>query len=359
MRLQAAVRAYTIPRAALEAIIDGVEMDLDRVAYETADDLYPYCYRVASAVGLACIEIFGYTDPRARQYAVNLGQALQLTNIIRDVGADARTGRVYIPQEDLRAFDVTVDDLRAARYTEPFRRLMAYQAARARQFYRLAWESFPAADARSLLAAEIMGRIYLALLEEIEARRFRVFDAPVTVPGGKKLAIAVGCWIAARVGRAAGVTSCGIGDRVVAAHHVPCGECHYCRRGSASMCPAFKASNLDPGGFAECVRVPAPNVRHAMFRLPRHVTDEAASFVEPLACCLRSVQRARVEPGDTVVVVGLGSIGCLFVQLLRHAGAAVVGCDPIAERAASGRRLGATAAAPAEAAAAAQRAPSP
>src|SRR5207245_6327269 len=171
LRLQTAVRAYAIPRAALEAIIDGVEMDLDRVAYETAEELYPYCYRVASAVGLCCIEIFGYTDPRARQYAVNLGQALQLTNIIRDVGADARTGRVYIPQEDLRAFDVTVDDLRAARYTEPYMRLMAYQAARARQFYGLAWESFPAADARSLVAAEIMGRIYLALLEESEAGR--------------------------------------------------------------------------------------------------------------------------------------------------------------------------------------------
>src|SRR6266576_2858954 len=153
----------------------------------------------------------------------------------------------------------------------------------------------------------------------------------------------------------AGVQGIARGDRVVAAHHVPCGECHYCRRGSASMCPAFKASNLDPGGFAECVRVPAPNVRHAMFRLPRHVTDEAASFVEPLACCLRSVQRARVEPGDTVVVVGLGSIGCLFVQVLRDAGAAVVGCDPIAERAAIARRLGAAAAGPAEAAAAAQR----
>lgn len=121
------------------------------------------------------------------------------------------------------------------------------------------------------------------------------------------------------------------------------------------MCPAFKASNLDPGGFAEWVRVPAPNVRHAMFRLPRHVTDEAASFVEPLACCLRSVRRARVEPGDTVVVVGLGSIGCLFVQLLRRAGAAVVGCDPIAERAAIARRLGAAAAGPTEVAAAAQR----
>jgi L-iditol 2-dehydrogenase len=153
----------------------------------------------------------------------------------------------------------------------------------------------------------------------------------------------------------AGVTDCAIGDRVVAAHHVPCGECHYCRRGSESMCRAFKASNLDPGGFAEYVRVPAANARHAMFRVPGHVSDEAASFVEPLACCLRSVRRARVEPGDTIVVVGLGSIGCLFVQVLREAGAAVVGCDPIAERAAIARRLGAAAAGPAEAAAAAQR----
>ncbi|PYN39054.1 MAG: alcohol dehydrogenase [Candidatus Rokuibacteriota bacterium] len=153
----------------------------------------------------------------------------------------------------------------------------------------------------------------------------------------------------------AGVTDCAIGDRVVAAHHVPCGECHYCRRGSESMCRAFKASNLDPGGFAEYVRVPAANARHAMFRVPGHVSDEAASFVEPLACCLRSVRRARVEPGDTIVVVGLGSIGCLFIQVLRDAGAAVVGCDPIAERAAIARRLGAAAAGPAEAAAAAQR----
>jgi len=203
VRLQAAVRAYTIPRAALEAIVDGVEMDLDRVTYETADDLYPYCYRVASAVGLACIEIFGYTDPRARQYAVDLGTALQLTNIIRDVGADARAGRVYVPQAVLRAFGVTVDDLKAGRYTEQFVRLMTHQAARARRFYRFAWESFPTVDARTLVAAEIMARIYLALLGEIEARRFRVFDERITVPVARKLAIALRCWIAARLGRPA------------------------------------------------------------------------------------------------------------------------------------------------------------
>src|SRR5438132_12823045 len=118
LRLQAAVRAYPIPRAALEAIIDGVEMDLDRVAYETADDLYPYCYRVASAVGLCCIEIFGYTDPRARDYAVQLGTALQLTNIMRDVGVDARAGRVYVPRQDLKEFGVGEEDLIEGRYSD-------------------------------------------------------------------------------------------------------------------------------------------------------------------------------------------------------------------------------------------------
>jgi L-iditol 2-dehydrogenase len=138
-----------------------------------------------------------------------------------------------------------------------------------------------------------------------------------------------------------GVAGFTVGDRVVAAHHVPCGACHYCRRGSESMCRAFKASNLDPGGFAEYVRVPPANVRHASFRVPDHLTDEEASFVEPLACCLRAVDRARVEPGDTAVVVGLGSIGCLFTQLLARAGAAVAGADPLAPRAALARALGA------------------
>ncbi|OLB06216.1 MAG: hypothetical protein AUH14_06880 [Candidatus Rokubacteria bacterium 13_2_20CM_69_15_1] len=138
----------------------------------------------------------------------------------------------------------------------------------------------------------------------------------------------------------AGVTDCAIGDRVVAAHHVPCGECHYCRRGSESMCRAFKASNLDPGGFAEYVRVPAANARHAMFRVPGHVSDEAASFVEPLACCLRSVRRARVEPGDTIVVVGLGSIGCLFGMLAAARKARVILVGKSGWRLERARKLG-------------------
>ena len=132
-----------------------------------------------------------------------------------------------------------------------------------------------------------------------------------------------------------------VGDRVVVAHHVPCDECHYCRRGSSSMCRTFKTSNLDPGGFAELVRVPAPNVRHATFRVPDGTSDEVASFVEPLACCLRAVRRVRIEPGDTTVIIGAGSIGCLFVQLARRAGGRVVAVDTVAARAGLAQRLGA------------------
>ena len=198
-QLAAAVRAFGIPREALEAIIDGVEMDVDGTAFETAEDLAPYCYRVASAVGLCCIEIFGYTDPRARPYAVELGQALQLTNILRDVGADARSGRVYLPREDMRAFGITVEDLRAGRYDESFVGLMARGAARARDCYRRADAYFPPVDGRSLVPARIMGSIYAALLDEIEARRFRVFGERITVPTRRKVAIALRCWAGARL----------------------------------------------------------------------------------------------------------------------------------------------------------------
>jgi L-iditol 2-dehydrogenase len=131
------------------------------------------------------------------------------------------------------------------------------------------------------------------------------------------------------------------GERLVVAHHVPCFACHYCRRGSPSMCRHFKRINLDPGGFAELVRVPAPNVEHAAFRLPADMADETASFMEPLGCCLRAVKRSRVAAGDTALVVGLGSIGCLLVQLLALAGARVFAADVLAPRRALGRSMGA------------------
>lgn len=139
----------------------------------------------------------------------------------------------------------------------------------------------------------------------------------------------------------AGVKGFSAGGRVVVAHHVPCFDCHYCRRGSPSMCRHFKLSNLDPGGFAELCRVPAPNVEHAAFALPDAMTGETASFTEPLACCLRAVKRSGAAPGDTVIVVGLGSIGCLLARAFSLAGAVVFGADLVAGRRALGRRAGA------------------
>ena len=157
--------------------------------------------------------------------------------------------------------------------------------------------------------------------------------APRTPDGKPDLS---GIW---KVG--AGVTGFRRGRRVVVAHHVPCFSCHYCRRGSPSMCRHFKLSNLDPGGFAELCRVPAPNVEHAAFALPDTMSDETASFTEPLACCLRAVKRSGAVPGDTVMVVGLGSIGCLLARAFSLAGAAVFGADLVAGRRALGRRAGA------------------
>ncbi len=145
-----------------------------------------------------------------------------------------------------------------------------------------------------------------------------------------------------------GVTAFRPGDRVVAAHHVPCLACHYCRRGSVSMCRAFKESNLDPGGFAEYVRVPPENVRHATFRVPPEIPDAVAAFTEPLACCLRAIHRSGLGPGDTVVVVGLGAIGGLLLQLGLRAGARVVGTDLLDARRELARSLGATAVAAAD-----------
>jgi len=199
-RLREAVRRFPIPREALEEIIAGVEMDLDRSTYETFADLYPYCYRVASAVGLCSIAIFGYKDLRAQDYAINLGVALQLTNILRDVQTDARMGRVYLPQEDLRRFGVTGEDLREGRYTPAFVELMTFEAARARDYYARAWRGLPAADRRTLFAAEIMGHTYFALLRAIEARRFDVFGGRVAVPTRRRVAIALAGWARSRLG---------------------------------------------------------------------------------------------------------------------------------------------------------------
>jgi L-iditol 2-dehydrogenase len=133
-------------------------------------------------------------------------------------------------------------------------------------------------------------------------------------------------------------------ERVVVAHHVPCGRCHYCRRGNVSMCAQFKKTNLDPGGFAEFVRVPAEHVENVAFRIADSLTDSEACFMEPLGCCVRAVKRAAVQPTDVVVVLGLGSIGLLLMQLIRHRGAGCIGLDLDPGRQEYARTLGASAA---------------
>ncbi len=167
---------YAIQPSMFDEIIYGVEMDLGNVCYQNFEDLRLYCYRVASAVGLVSIEIFGYRNPACRDYAVQLGLALQMTNIIRDVGKDLRDGRIYLPLEDLARFDYSESDLRARRYDEAFVRLMQFQSRRAEEFFSAAAALLPKEDRRSMVAAEIMSSVYHALLRRMKKDRFRVFD---------------------------------------------------------------------------------------------------------------------------------------------------------------------------------------
>ncbi|MEQ1573744.1 MAG: presqualene diphosphate synthase HpnD [Vicinamibacterales bacterium] len=195
--LQPFVHEFPLPRDQFEALIDGVEMDLDHVRYETFDALAGYCRRVASAVGLICLEIFGYRDPAAREYAVNLGLALQLTNIIRDVAADLASGRVYLPAEDLSRYGVTENDLRSGLVTPAVRALLEFEGHRAREYYVAAARCRPAADARSLLAAEIMGGIYFEILTRIEKAGYDVFARRIRVPRPRRALIALRLWAGA------------------------------------------------------------------------------------------------------------------------------------------------------------------
>jgi phytoene synthase len=167
---------YSLPAAMLEEIIAGVEMDLSIRRYATFEALRVYCYRVASAVGLVSIEIFGYRNPRCKQYAVELGLALQMTNIIRDVGKDMQNGRIYLPQEDLARFHYSETEMMQRHYNERFVQLMEFEAQRARQFFANAAAALPAEDRRAMTPAEIMGSVYRGLLRRIELDKFRVFE---------------------------------------------------------------------------------------------------------------------------------------------------------------------------------------
>jgi phytoene synthase len=192
------IARFELPRSAFEDVIDGVAMDLERTRYETFDELFEYCRRVASAVGLICIKIFGCRDRRATEYALNLGVALQLTNIIRDVKDDLDRGRVYLPLQDLRAAGCTIEDLAAGRASEPVRRLLAFECGRAREFYRRAVEARPQADRRRLAAAEIMRAVYFETLRRVERRDYDVFSGRVRLRRAEQATIALRQWLFAR-----------------------------------------------------------------------------------------------------------------------------------------------------------------
>ncbi len=185
---------YPIPQGYFEELLAGVEMDLTINRYPTFVDLSRYCYRVASVVGLICIEIFGYTQEMTKEYAVNLGLALQLTNILRDLKTDGQRGRIYLPQEDLQRFGYREEDLLNCRYTPEFFPLMHVEADRAREYFKQAARSLPSEDRKSMVAAEIMGKIYRETLETIARKDFRVFEDRIALSSARKLQLALSTW---------------------------------------------------------------------------------------------------------------------------------------------------------------------
>ena len=193
--LQPVIVQHRLPFALFDELIRGVEMDLDIKRYETYEQLEEYCYRVASVVGLLSIEIFGYKNPACRDYAGHLGKALQLTNILRDVRADAERGRIYLPLAELARFKVSPEEILRFEYSERFCQLAGSVAARARHFYQLARQTLPREDRRSMAAAELMGSVYWRLLRKLESRQFDVFGPhPTRLSKGQKLLLIVRSW---------------------------------------------------------------------------------------------------------------------------------------------------------------------
>jgi 15-cis-phytoene synthase len=174
--LQSAIQNRGLSFELFDELLKGVEMDLDIQRYETLVDLERYCYRVASVVGLLSIEVFGYRNPACRDYAIHLGKALQLTNILRDVRTDAERKRLYIPLTECRRFGVSPEEILAGRYSEKYKRLAQHIGDVAKEFYRQARETLPTVDRRSMATAELMGAVYWRLLRKLERRGFNVFD---------------------------------------------------------------------------------------------------------------------------------------------------------------------------------------
>ena len=193
--LQAVLPKFNLPQEQLLEIIDGMEMDLTQTRYLDFKALSLYCYRVASVVGLLAAEIFGYEDRKTQKYAHDLGMAFQLTNIIRDVGEDARRGRIYLPIDELQQFDVKAADILNARYSDNFRRLMEFQIERAERYYDQAFAPLAASDRRAQRPGLVMAAIYRALLKEIRLEGCQVLTQRTSLTPIRKLWLAVKTWV--------------------------------------------------------------------------------------------------------------------------------------------------------------------
>ena len=189
------IRNFNIPVEPFFELIKGMEADLQVSRYKDFNTLYQYCFRAAATVGLMCIEIFGYKTESAKQYAVNLGIALQLTNILRDVKFDALNGRIYLPEEDMKKFGYTEDDLMNFRYNESFVELMKYECKRAREYFEKANDAFAKEDRKQLFPARIMQKIYFNILEKIEKMNYNVFSKKAKVSKLKKLYYTFGVYV--------------------------------------------------------------------------------------------------------------------------------------------------------------------
>lgn len=195
VRVGEVAKRYGIPKRYFEELIDGMEMDLTKQRYTTFEELREYCYRAASVVGLICIEIFGYKNPRTKVYAENLGIAFQLINILRDLAPDLQRGRIYLPLEDLSRFRYREEDLMARVYNEAFIELMRFEAGRARSYFQMAEAALPREDRRPMLAAEIMRAIYAKLLDEIERASYNVFQQRISLSKPLRLRLAFTAWL--------------------------------------------------------------------------------------------------------------------------------------------------------------------
>ena len=200
--LAAHLQHLDIPEEYFQELITGVESDLTTTRYATFDDLQPYCYRVASVVGLICLKIFGTRAPQATEYAINLGLAFQLTNILRDIGSDAARDRIYLPQEDMARFGYTEQDLFEKRYSSAFVELMKFECARAHELYakaKHAFDSLPHEDQRALVVSEIMRGVYSRILKQIEISGYRIFGPRIRLSSIHRLLIAATIWLRSSV----------------------------------------------------------------------------------------------------------------------------------------------------------------